>query len=78
MTEDAELMDLTQLDSICPVEFRRMLVFGGGKMALAIVEGILRAGIALFDSYFGVSHYQCFRIVIERKHLCQCSDGRIC
>lgn len=52
MSDDAELMDVSHLDSICSVEFRRMLVFGGGKMALAIVEGIIQAGMTFCDFYF--------------------------
>ncbi|KAE9550381.1 hypothetical protein FO519_006399 [Halicephalobus sp. NKZ332] len=43
---------ISQLDSICPPEERRMLVFGGGKMAIALVEGIVKEGLFLKKNIF--------------------------
>lgn len=38
------MMITSQLDSMCTPEERRLLVFGGGKMALALVQGMVNAG----------------------------------
>lgn len=47
MTEVSEPMEaapISELDSICSPAERRMLVFGGGKMAIALVDGIVKKG----------------------------------
>ena len=44
MTEPMEAAPANELDTICAPEERRMLVFGGGKMAIAVVEGIVKKG----------------------------------
>uniref|UniRef100_A0AC34QI37 Pyrroline-5-carboxylate reductase n=1 Tax=Panagrolaimus sp. JU765 TaxID=591449 RepID=A0AC34QI37_9BILA len=55
MAPDPEPMEdapLSELDSMCRPEERRMLVFGGGKMAISLVEGIVKAGLFYKENIF--------------------------
>jgi len=47
-----EAAPANELDTICAPEERRMLVFGGGKMAIAVVEGIVKKGLLLKKNIF--------------------------